>query len=108
MQNMWHSVKQFLQTIVDTIFQAVITLGTLIADVFFFVFESAMIGAIALLDTLGEGINGLNPTSYIAAIPAETKGMMAACGFNECITIIVTAIGIRMIIQLIPFVRWGS
>jgi|LUME01.1.fsa_nt_gb hypothetical protein len=108
MQNMWQSVKDFGQWIVDIIYQGVLTLTTFIADVFFVVLESVMTGAIALLDTFGTGLDGLNPTSYIQAIPSEVKGMMVATGFNECISIIVTAIGIRMILQIIPFVRWGS
>tara|TARA_B100001245_G_C22836175_1_gene402099 strand:- start:36 stop:353 length:318 start_codon:yes stop_codon:yes gene_type:complete len=105
---MWESIKEFGQSIVDVIYQAVKTLMTFVSDVFFFVLENVMQGAIALLDTFGTGLEGLNPTQYITAIPAETKGMMAACGFNECITIVVSAIGIRLILQLIPFVRWGS
>lgn len=106
--NMWESIKAFGQSIVDIIFQAVLTLTTFIGDVFFVVLESCMKGAILLLDTLGLGLEGLNPTMYFSAIPEETRGMMTATGFNECITIIVGAIATRMILQLIPFVRWGS
>jgi len=108
MQSMWQSLKEFGQWLVDIMYQGLLTLTTFIGDVFFVVLDSVFTGAIAILDTFSAGLQGLNPTMYFSSIPPETRGMMTATGFNECITIIVAALAIRMILQLIPFVRWGS
>lgn len=105
---MWQNLKNWWQAMVDFFYRLLLTVFDFLKDFFFWVIDNLMAGAIVLLDLLGEGFAGLNPLSYINAIPAETQAMMAMTGFNEAMSIIVAAIGIRFLLQLIPFVRWGS
>lgn len=105
---MWEKIVTLFNDLVDFLYRLVLTVFDFLRDTFFWCLEQLMTGAIALTNTFATGLRGLNPTQYIDQIPAETKGMMAAVGFNECIVIIVGALSIRMVIQLIPFIRWGS
>lgn len=49
-------------------------------------------------------------TSYAAGntVPAEIMNILGLLGIATCISIILVAIGIRLSLQLIPFVRLGS
>jgi hypothetical protein len=105
---MWDNFFLWWQSIVDFFYRLMITLFDFLKDFLFWVLDTLMSGAIGLLDLTGDAFTGLNPLAYVNQIPEETKGMMAITGFNEAISIIVAAIGIRFILQLIPFVRWGS
>ena len=105
---MWEKFKEWWQAFVDFLYDLLLTAMTLTSDMALWIFEQLMKGAIALSDTLGDGLEALNPATYISAIPEDTKAMMAMSGFNESMSILVVALGIRIVIQLIPFIRWGS
>ena len=105
---MWQSFKDGIQSIIDFFYQMFLSMVDVWKDMVFFILETLFTVAIALLSLVGEGIEALNPLVYINAIPDETKAFMAMSGFNECMSILVVAIGIRLILQLIPFVRFGS
>ncbi|MOA59084.1 hypothetical protein D3C78_1836160 [compost metagenome] len=42
------------------------------------------------------------------AIPAEVLNVLGLLGAGEAVAIIISAIGVRMLLQLIPFTRLGS
>jgi len=42
------------------------------------------------------------------AIPTQYAWVLGATGIAESLTIIATALGIRFLLQSVPFVRWGS
>ena len=105
---MWETIKQWWQTCVDFFYRIVLTVFDFFKDFLFYCLDTLMSIAIGFLDLVGTGFGTLNPLQYFSQIPAETQAMMQATGFNDCMTIIVTAIGIRFLLQLIPFVRWGS
>lgn len=46
--------------------------------------------------------------SWWSAVPADVLNIMGLIGFGYAMGIIVTAIGIRLVLQLIPFTRLGS
>lgn len=105
---MLQAIKDAFQSVIDFFYRCFLSLGDFLRDFLWFVLDSLMKVGIAVLETLGTGFAGLNPLQYFNAIPDSTKAMMSMVGFNECISIIVSAILIRFLLQLIPFVRWGS
>lgn len=105
---MWETLKDWWQAIVDFLYALVLTIFDFLKDFLWFVLDNLIRAAVGMLDLVGEALAALNPLQYISAIPAETQAMMAMSGFNEAMGIIVAAIGVRFILQLIPFVRWGS
>ncbi|WP_211364175.1 DUF2523 family protein [Propionivibrio limicola] len=46
--------------------------------------------------------------SWWSAVPAEVLNIMGLIGFGYAMGIIASAIGIRLVLQLIPFTRLGS
>ena len=55
--------------------------------------------------TLGAiGTGGL----VLPIIPAEYTWMLGATGMSQALTIVVGAMGVRFLLQTVPFVRWGS
>lgn len=46
--------------------------------------------------------------SWWSAVPADVLNIMGLIGFGYAMGIVVTAIGIRLVLQLIPFTRLGS
>lgn len=59
-------------------------------------------------------VNGLDLSPILGglagfgALPAEVLNILGLIGVHQAIVIIVAAIGIRLVLQLIPFVRLGS
>ena len=41
-------------------------------------------------------------------IPSQYAWILGATGIVECLTMVATALGIRFLLQSVPFVRWGS
>ena len=55
--------------------------------------------------TLGAiGTGGL----VLQIIPAEYTWMLGATGMSQALTIVAGAMGVRFLLQTVPFVRWGS
>lgn len=106
--NMWESIKEFFQGLIDFIYRIFLSIVDFLKDLLMFVLDSLFDAVIFLLNTLEDLTEAMNPLEYISAIPDETKSFMAMVGFNESMAIIVTAILIRLTLQLIPFVRLGS
>ena len=67
-----------------------------------------------LLDIAKDGVASIDVSGISANVgswgqlPAEVLNIMGLIGVGTAITIITTAIVIRLVLQLIPFVRLGS
>lgn len=70
-------------------------------------FEQVMkitVSAVGAIDL--SGIEGY--AAQAGALPGEILNIMSLVGAGTCIGIITAAIGVRVILQLIPFTRLGS
>lgn len=95
----------FLLALVVAAFAAFWLLGT---DLGVWIFEQFMGLSIAILNSLSFDFDSLNVTKYITALPPETVNMMGLIGLGQAMAIIIGAIGVRIVLQLIPFTRLGS
>lgn len=93
---------------VDYLYQIFTSAVDFLKDFLWWVLDHLFGAIVYVLDGLGSLFAGLNPLQYFSAIPPETQWFMQQCGFNESMSMIVTALIIRMLLQLIPFVRLGS
>lgn len=84
------------------------TLLDMMKDVFLFAFEQIMILIIFVLDGMGTFFEGLNVAQYFSAIPPGTAWVLNQIGVGQALGMIVSAITIRLLLQLIPFTRLGS
>lgn len=92
---------------IGSLFVAVfIALWDMVTDMFSWVLEE-------LLKMVASGVqaidfNGLASYAQNSTLPGEILNVLGLLGVGTAITIILTAIGIRLALQLIPFVRLGS
>ena len=80
----------------------------MLKDLFFFIFDALMTLMVALLSGLGSLFSALNFTNVLDGMPSEVLNIIGLIGLGQCMAFIVTALIIRITLQLIPFTRLGS
>lgn len=99
-KGLWDNFLKFMRDVVATIFDA-------ITEVFYLILDMTLQLVIAVLSTFDHiGSFAIGP--LLNQLPPESKQMLAAVGFTEAMGMIAAALVIRLIMQLIPFVRLGS
>lgn len=83
-----------------------VALWDLLKDGFSWCFEQVMDVAIDAVSSID--VSGISTAGGWGSLPAEVINILALIGVGEATTIIVAAIGIRLVLQLIPFTRLGS
>lgn len=71
-------------------------------DVWIVGFDSLLVPIDAMLSSIGTGGLAVSP------VPNEYAWMLGATGMSQALAIIAGAMGVRFLLQTIPFVRWGS
>lgn len=85
-----------------------LTLLDLLKDAMYFLLEMLLEVVQAILNGMGSLFDAINFAQYISAIPPDVSNIMGLIGLGQAMTMIVAAISIRVVLQLIPFVRLGS
>lgn len=92
---------------IGDLFKAVfVALWDLLSDAASWVFDQVLgvaVSAVSAVDT-----SGLSAAVGWGSLPAEVINILALLGVAQAVAIIVAAIGIRLVLQLIPFTRLGS
>lgn len=99
--NRWNDFVDFLWRIVLSVFD-------MLKDLFIWILEALMDLAILLIDGISYLFDGLATVGTFGSLPPETTNMLSMLGVAEGLGLIVTALTIRLLLQLIPFVRLGS
>lgn len=94
--------------LVDVFYSIVLSFFDMLKDVFCFFLESMLSIVHFALNGLGSMLGALDIVQYLSILPPEVQNVMALAGVNDASSIIVAAIGIRILLQLIPFTRLGS
>lgn len=84
-----------------------VSLWDVLKDVFAWLFDQCMSVVVSAVSSLD--VSGMS--SYASAsgsLPASILNVLSLLGVGTAIGIITSAIGIRLILQLIPFTRLGS
>jgi hypothetical protein len=76
-----------------------------LTDLIAWTFESLINVAIGALNAIAIPFN---PQTYYSMIPPEAAQMLGYIGIPQALSIIVSGLLIRFVLQTIPFVRWGS
>jgi hypothetical protein len=71
-------------------------------DVWVAAFDSLLSPVDALVASVGTG--GLS----LSVIPDQYAWLLGTTGMSQALAIIAGAMGVRFLLQTIPFVRWGS
>ena len=93
---------------IGSLFVAVfVALWDLLRDALTWPFEQLMTlvqTAVAAIDVSGFSAAAIN----LGTVPAEMFNLLAILGVGTALGMIVAAIGVRLVLQLIPFTRLGS
>lgn len=89
-------LKNFLASLFD-----------MLADLFAYLLDMLLQGVTALINLIPVPASTFNANSYLAGAPAEFLSMLVAIRIPEAFAIIVTALGIRFLLGLIPLIRVG-
>lgn len=93
---------------IDFLWRLVLSVYDMLKDFFIWVMEQLTNVGILVLNSIAGLLSGLDVVSYWSALPPETAYFLNMIGLSQALGMIITAIGIRLILQLIPFTRLGS
>lgn len=99
-KDLYNNFTDFLKAFVNTFLD-------LLKDFFFWILDTVMSGASALVGNLFNNPD-YSLSQYMTALPSDLTNILGLIGFVECFALIVSAIAIRLVLQLIPFTRLGS
>jgi len=86
-----------------------VTLFNMLKDLFYWFFDLLVGFAVSALSVLDLSfLSNFVLSNYINALPPETLALLSAIKISTCLDIIISAIFIRLTLQLIPFTRLGS
>lgn len=80
----------------------------MVRDVFAWLFDQVLSVAVSAVNSLDTSALSNAAAGGWGAIPADVSNILSLLGVGTAITIITAAIGIRLVLQLIPFTRLGS
>jgi len=101
-------LSSFWAALVCLVKAAVQSIQDAFKDLFYWVVDRLLEFGGWVLSGLDVGISAFSPATYFSALPAEVVAVIGVIGLAEAVAIIVAAIVIRIALQSIPFVRWGS
>lgn len=92
----------------DILYSMAATKGIILENILFGIFDAFLqIGQLAI-SGLGLMLQPFGIQHLVNALPPDVRGMMVAIGLPEALGIVVSAIAVRLLLQLIPFTRLGS
>lgn len=97
----WNELQQFLYSLV-------LSIKTIFQDIGIYFFEKFLDVALLAINGLDRFFSGLDIASHINSLPPEVSYYASALGLSQAMSMIIVSITIRMLLQLIPFVRLGS
>lgn len=92
-----------LQKIFDFFEKLFNSLILALKDLCIWVFDEILDLAVTAISALDSMFDAADLTQYISMIPPEIMGYMQLVGIDVCSSMIVSAIGIRMVMNFIPF-----
>ena len=101
------ALQAFFLSIVTMVQSVFLSLWTMFQDVFLWTIDQVLTLVTSILSTLNLAFITSHAGAF-GSIPSETLNVMGLLGFGDCMAVIASAIGIRILLQLIPFTRLGS
>ena len=94
--------------LIDFLYRLLLTWVEFQKDILLWILDQLMTVAVAIVDGMGHLFAGLDVAQYWSLIPPETAYFLNLIGLSQAVGMIITCLGIRFILQMIPLVRWGS
>jgi len=90
------------------LYQCLLSLIEMLKDVVIWALTGCLEAAKLLLKGALSMLEPVDMSQYLSDIPSGVAWTLGQIGIPQCLGIILTAIVIRLILQLIPFTRLGS
>jgi hypothetical protein len=97
----WNIGQNFLWSLILSVIE-------MAKDICIWVFDALMDVVVLAVDAIGALSDVFDITQYTNSLPSDVLNIMGLIGLGTCTQMIATAIAIRLLLQLIPFVRLGS
>jgi len=101
-------LTEFFNAIADFFYSLFLSLMEALKDLVFWIFEMLLDLVTGALSGLSAMLGQLDVSQYMGSVPPTVAWVFIQAGIPNALAIISTAIGIRLLLQLIPFVRLGS
>lgn len=85
-----------------------LTMLDMLKDFFFFIFDALLGLLVTILSGMSAVFSAFDVSHYMTGLPGEVTNIMGLCGLGSCIGMIISALIIRLTLQMIPFTRLGS
>ncbi|MGR2769512.1 DUF2523 family protein [Photobacterium ganghwense] len=105
---MYDWIVDLFNTLLDFLYRLVLSLVTMITDMWYAIFEQLLQAGKALIALVSSMLAPVDLSQYMTGFPPGVSWVLGQIGLPQALGIIVVAITIRLILQLIPFVRLGS
>lgn len=80
----------------------------MLKDFVIFIIETLLNLVVVAVGSFSLDFSAFNPGTYISGLPSEVTNILGLVGIPEAVAMIITALGIRFLLGLIPFVRVGG
>ncbi|MGR5298812.1 DUF2523 family protein [Vibrio mediterranei] len=105
---MFDWVVSLFNTFIELLARLVNSLVVLLTNLGLGAVDVLLTFVVSLINGLGSLLSPIDLKPYIKMLPAEAIDIMSLVGFPQAMTMIISAISVRFLLQLIPFVRLGS
>lgn len=101
-------ITDLFNKLLSFLYSLLLSLVDMLKDLLLWAFEQIFEAIKILLSWVMGIFEPVDIGQYLTSIPPNIAWVMSAVGLPQCLSIIIAAITIRMILQLIPFTRLGS
>lgn len=106
-KSIWNFLNDFFLNLSNFFKDIFIALWELVKDFFYWIFETITNLAVSIISSFD--VSGIQShTGAFGTIPSDILNVCGLLHMGTCMSIIGTALVIRLVLQLIPFVRFGS
>jgi hypothetical protein len=105
---MFDWVVSLFNTFIELLARLVNSLVVLLTNLGLGAVDVLLAFVVSLINGLGSLLSPIDLKPYIKMLPTEAIDIMSLVGFPQAMTMIISAISVRFLLQLIPFVRLGS
>lgn len=101
-------IVDLFQQLLDGIIALFMSLLELVKDIVYWLFDLVMTVVDAILLSTIALFEPIDIGQYMSGFPPEAAWVLGQIGLPQALGMIVSSIGIRILLQLIPFTRLGS
>ena len=93
---------------IDVCMSIILTISDMLIDLVCYVLDTIFSFCVSVVSGLGGVFSSFGLVQYLNMLPPDMLNVISLVGANEASAIIVSAVVVRFVLQLIPFVRLGS